>query len=79
MMDLNTLKKDLVTCGEEIIVLCSLDEYYPALQELASQVNTPYRFIAGKYEMNSFQNLFAGQNIYEVLENLVIAFEGRKS
>ncbi len=79
MMDLNILKKDLATRREEIIVLCSLDEHYPTLQEIASQVNTPYRFIAGKYEMNSFQNLFAGQNVYEVLENLVIAFEGRKS
>lgn len=78
-MDLNKLKKDLTIRKEEIIVLCSLDEHYPVLQEIASLVNTPHKFIAGKYEMTSYQNLFAGQNVYEILENLVEAFEGKKS
>lgn len=77
-MDLDKLKKDLSIRKEEIIVLCSLDEHYPNLQEVASRVNTSQKFLAGKYEMPSYQNLFAGQNVYEVLENLVQAFEGRK-
>lgn len=61
-------EQDLASRKEEIIVLCSSDENYPALNV---KVKSEDRFIAGKFEVPGFQNLFAGQNVYEVLEKLV--------
>lgn len=78
-MDLEHFKKDLSNRKEEIIVLCSLDEQYQALIEASALIKTNHKYIAGKFEMNGCKNLFAGQNVYEVLNNLVSAFEGRKS
>lgn len=77
--DLEHLKKDLSSRKEEIIVFCSQDDQYSALAEASGLVKTNHKYIAGKFEMNGYKNLFAGQNIYEVLNNLVGAFEGRKS
>ena len=78
-MDLDHFKKDLAGRQEEIIVLCSQDDQYPALMEASALVETNHKYIAGKFEMKGCKNLFAGQNVYEVLNNLVSAFEGRKS
>jgi hypothetical protein len=61
-------EQELASRKEEIIVLCSSDENYPGLNV---KVNGEGKFIAGKFEMNGFQNLFAGQNVYEVLEKIV--------
>jgi hypothetical protein len=70
---------DLSKRKEEIIVLCALDDQYPNLTEAVNTIKTPHKYIAGKFEMPGFQNLFAGQNVFEVLEHIVQAFEGRKS
>lgn len=78
-MDLEHFKKDLSARKEEIIVLCSLDDQYPSLVEASALVKTNHKYIAGKFEMAGCKNLFAGQNVYEVLNNLVSSFEGRKS
>lgn len=78
-LDLENFKKNLTARTEDIIVLCAQDDHYPNIEPLVSSLKSEHKFIAGKYEMTSFKNLFAGQNVYEILENLVAAFEGRKS
>lgn len=75
--ELSEIQKNLASRKEAIIVLCSSDEEYPTLVETAGSVKIEHKFIAGKFEMASYKNLFAGQNVYEVLHNLVVAFEGR--
>lgn len=77
--DLETFKKDLGARKEEIIVLCSLDDHYPLLADATALVKTNHKFIAGKVELSGFKNLFAGQNVYEVLHNLVAATAGSKA
>jgi Methylmalonyl-CoA mutase len=59
---------DLSNPREDIIILCASDEDYPklAIPDFKSE-----KFIAGKFEMPGYQNLFAGQNVYEVLEKVV--------
>lgn len=73
------MDKDLSKRKEEIVALCAMDDHYPELGETIKSIKTPHRFVAGKAEMAGFKNLFAGQNIYEVLENIVTTFEGRNS
>ena len=77
--DINEFKKDLISRKEEIIVLCSLDDKYPEISSAALEVKVALKFIAGKTEMAGYKNLFAGQNIYEVLEEIVTSFEGRQA
>lgn len=72
-------KNSLDTRKEEIIVLCSSDELYPEIREIASGIRQKDKFIAGKFQLEGFQNIFAGQNIYEVLEKIVTTYEGRKA
>ena len=72
-------KKIISGRKEEIFVLCSSDESYPELIPLVQEVKASHYFIAGKFEMSGYSNLFAGQNIYEVLENIVAYYSGRKS
>ncbi len=76
--DLEKFKKNLPLRDEEILVLCASDEHYPMLHETVSLMRTTNRFIAGKYEMNSCKNLFAGQNIFENLQEIVKTFGGMK-
>jgi hypothetical protein len=71
------IKPDLSTLKEEIVVLCSLDDKYPNLIEEGKAIKTPYKYIAGKFEMEGLKNLFAGQNVYDVLESIVQTFEGK--
>lgn len=78
-LDLESFKKDLSSRIEEVIVLCAADDSYPSISALGELVKTEHKYIAGKFEMTSFTNLFAGQNIYEILENLVSLFERRSS
>lgn len=77
--DLELFKKDLSSRQEEVIVLCAADDSYPLLVGLEGLVKTEHKYIAGKFEMPSFTNLFAGQNVYEILKNLVSLFERRRS
>lgn len=76
-LDLESFKKGLTERKEDIIVLCALDEQYPNLMEAVKSIKSQDKFIAGKFEMTGFKNLFGGQNVYEVLENLVSRFAGR--
>jgi ABC-type Fe3+-hydroxamate transport system substrate-binding protein len=78
-MDLEHFKKDLISRNEDIIVFCALDDQYPNLIETFKLLKTSHQYIAGKFEASGVKNLFAGQNVHGVLENLVEAFTGRKS
>jgi hypothetical protein len=73
-LDIESFKKNLSNRKEDIIVFCAADENYPVIAE--ASVKTSHKYIAGKFELAGFKNLFAGQNVYEVLENLVKTFEG---
>jgi Methylmalonyl-CoA mutase len=79
VLDSENFKKNLLKRKEEIIVVCAADDHYPILSTVAREVNIEHKYIAGKFEMASYKNLFAGQNVYEILLELVQAFEGRKS
>ena len=68
--DLETFKKELSQNKNEIIVLCSSDDNYEILKESLPPTSAD-KFIAGKFSLTGYQNLFAGQNVYEVLEALV--------
>jgi hypothetical protein len=71
--------KNLSNRSETIVVLCSLDDKYPDLLKASESIKAPHKFIAGKYSIPGFQNLFAGQDIFSVLETLVRNLSGGKS
>ncbi len=73
--DLDSFRKNLSERMEEITVLCALDEDYLKLMPHSLTVNSPHKFIAGKFEVSGYKNLYAGQNVYEVLSELVEALE----
>ncbi len=77
--DLDLFKKDLELRKEDIIIVCSRDDQYPILIEHLVSLRRPYKFVAGKIEVPGFKNLFLGQNIYDVLCDLVKAFSGEDS
>ncbi len=77
--DLAAFTTDLGTRREELVVLCSTDEGYSLLTQAAAQSQAAHRYVAGKTEIPGHKNLFAGQNAYEVLEELVLAFERRNA
>ncbi len=68
--DREAFKKDLSSRNEEIIVLCASDKDYPELLDYVKDVKQEVKFMAGKFEINGFKNLFAGQNIYQVLKEI---------
>ncbi len=59
-------------CKEDIVVLCSLDEGYEAFNP---EIKANLKYIAGKVEKPGYKNLFAGQNVYEVLEEIVSKYD----
>lgn len=69
--DLEKFANDLKVRKEEIVVFCALDDDYEAIKPLAQSVSQKHKYIAGKFELPNFQNLFVGQNVYDVLETLV--------
>lgn len=69
--DIKAFENELLSRHEEIIVLCAADSDYPELRSISQKLKKPDQFIAGKYEMPGFTNLFAGQNVYDVLEEIV--------
>lgn len=77
--DQNEFKNILASRKEDIIVLCSSDELYPEIAAIASKLPQNDKFLAGKFHLDGYQNIFAGQNIYEILEKIVTNYEGRKS
>ncbi len=64
--------------SERVIVLCAKDEHYPELIEKVSAEKAFIKFIAGKVEFSGYEAIFAGQNVYEVLNNLVKQLEDLK-
>ncbi len=54
---------------EEIFVLISSDDQYETLSHLT--VKAKEKYLAGKSPMNGFSNLFAGQNVQDVLTGIV--------
>lgn len=67
--DFEVFKKEVSIRNEKIVVLCLSDNDHPLLH--AININAREKFIAGKFEKIGFQNLFAGQNVYQVLEGIV--------
>ena len=67
--DFEDFKKEVSIRNEKIVVLCLSDSDLPLLHSI--NVNAKEKFVAGKFEKIGFQNLFAGQNVYQVLEGLV--------
>ena len=55
-----------------IVVLCALDEDYPLLLEKAKKSYSDRKvFIAGKFSDSEIQSLYQGQDVYQVLAQLV--------
>lgn len=77
--NIQDFKKNLEMRSEEIIVLCSTDDQYPGLHQELSPFQRRFQFVAGKVEVPGFKNLYAGQNVYEVLFDLVNNIEGGKN
>ena len=77
--DTETFRTTLSERNEDVIVLCALDEDYPTVQEILPPLKAGHQYVAGKIEMSGFRSLSMGQNVYEVLENLVLSCEGGKS
>lgn len=70
-------KANLSSHKADIVAFCALDDQYPLIQDIP--VTAKYKFVAGKAEISGMKNLFAGQNIYETLQNLVNDFKGRSA
>lgn len=60
--------ESLIRRSEEILVLVSSDDQYESLKDIKTQAKE--KFIAGKTEVTGFSNLYAGQNVLEVLTGL---------
>lgn len=70
--------KDLSSLKEDIVILCAQDDDYEKLKAAASSIKAKSKFIAGKVEMEGFKNLFAGQNVYDVLNSVVETYGEKK-
>lgn len=63
------------TPKERVIVLCAKDEDYPELAAKVGSEKAMAKFVAGKVDVPGFDAIHAGQNIFEVLSNLVQKME----
>lgn len=63
------------TNKDNILVLCAQDEYYIELVQSTNQSSYFQSYIAGRIEINGFYNIYSGQDIYAVLEELVVKLE----
>ncbi len=63
------LQKDVSARKEKFIALISSDDQHSALSDLSTTAAEKY--LAGKTEMSGFTNLFAGQNVFDVLSGIV--------
>jgi hypothetical protein len=73
--ELKTLTEEIKTRSEEIIVLCASDDQYPALEGSLEGIKATEKYLAGKYQLKDFSSLYAGQNVFEVLNSLVNRWE----
>ncbi len=67
------LQKEISTRKEKFLVLVSSDEKSGELADLSTSAME--KFIAGKVEVTGLKNLFAGQNVFEVLSGIVNRWE----
>ncbi len=63
------LQKEIDSRKEKFLVLISTDEQYGELAGVSTSASE--KFLAGKTEIPGFLNLFAGQNVLEVLTGIV--------
>ena len=63
------LQKEVSSRNEKILVLVSSDDHYTTLGDLSTSASEKY--LAGKTEVSGFTNLFAGQNVFDVLSGIV--------
>jgi hypothetical protein len=67
------LQKEIHSRKEKFLVLISTDEKYGELADVSTSASE--KFLAGKIEIPGFMNLFAGQNVLEVLSGIVNRWE----
>jgi methylmalonyl-CoA mutase len=60
---------DVAGRKEDILVLVASDSQYENLKEVTSQAKEKY--VAGKVEVKGFTNLFAGQNVLQILTGII--------
>jgi hypothetical protein len=69
------LQKEIHSRKEKFLVLISSDEMYGELSHISTLASE--KFLAGKVEIPGFMNLFAGQNVYDVLSGIVNRWEAK--
>lgn len=62
----------------KILVLCAKDEDYPELAKQAESQKCFAKYVAGKVEVPGFEAIHAGQDVYQVLSQLVKKLAGEK-
>jgi hypothetical protein len=65
------------TPKQRVIVLCAKDEDYPELAAKVAGEKALAKFVAGKVDVPGFEAIHAGQNIFEILSNLVTKMEAQ--
>jgi methylmalonyl-CoA mutase len=69
--DYETFAQELKTRQEEIVVICSTDDEYALIAPQLATLKQTEKFVAGKVSVPGFESLYAGQNVYQVLEGIV--------
>lgn len=67
--NLVSFHENLSKNDHEVLVLVASDEDYARLGEV--KTSAAEKFLAGKQELPGFTNLYAGQDVFEILEGLV--------
>ena len=62
----------------KILVLCAKDEDYPELAKQTQNQKCVAKYLAGKVEVSGFEMIHAGQDVYQVLSQLVTKLVGEK-
>jgi methylmalonyl-CoA mutase len=55
----------------DVIIACSTDEGYSDILPELKNLKAPYKFIAGKTQVDGFTPIFSGQDVYAVLSAFV--------
>jgi hypothetical protein len=63
------LQKEISARNEDFLVLVASDEHYAEVADM--QINAKEKYIAGKTEMKGMTNIFAGQDVLQVLGGIV--------
>jgi hypothetical protein len=68
IVDFEEFKKLMNSRKEEVLVYCASDA---DTEKLRGINHGPLTFVAGKVEVDHCQNIFAGQDVYQILSQLV--------